>query len=126
MRAIYQAARVDKPLVWLADEIGTPPFSASARIEAGVLLRRLQRGELLHLPQSRPMPRVGRRCHELRIPDEGVAWRIMYRLDPDAVVIVGSLCEEDAGNAAVGASIVSAPIADIRPTLTEQDNGKWP
>ena len=23
-----------------------------------------------------------------RIPDEGVAWRIMYRLDPDAVVIV--------------------------------------
>jgi hypothetical protein len=30
----------DKPLRWLAGEIKTPPFSTSARIEAGVLLRR--------------------------------------------------------------------------------------
>jgi hypothetical protein len=33
------------------------------------------------------MPVLGARCGELRIPDEGVTWRIMYRLDPDAVVI---------------------------------------
>lgn len=78
---------VDKPLVWLAGEIKTPPFAASARIEAGILLRRLQQGELLHLPHSRPMPSLGRRCHELRVPNETSAWRIMYRLDPDAVVI---------------------------------------
>ncbi|TFH43207.1 MAG: type II toxin-antitoxin system RelE/ParE family toxin, partial [Lysobacterales bacterium] len=26
----------DKPLVWLHGEIKTPPFSAAARIEAGV------------------------------------------------------------------------------------------
>jgi hypothetical protein len=43
----------DKPLVWLHGEIKTPPFTAAARIEAGVLLRRLQRGELLGLPHSR-------------------------------------------------------------------------
>jgi phage-related protein len=78
---------VDKPLVWLAGEIKTPPFAASARIEAGILLRRLQQGELLHLPHSRPMPNIGRRCHELRVSDEASAWRIVYRLDPDAVVI---------------------------------------
>jgi phage-related protein len=77
----------DKPLVWLHGEIKTPPFSATARIEAGVLLRRLQRGETLSLPHSRPMPRVGRRCHELRIPDAQATWRIVYRVDPDAIVI---------------------------------------
>jgi phage-related protein len=78
----------DKPLVWLHGEVRTPPFSANARIEAGMLLRRLQRGESLGLPHSRPMPSLGRRCHELRIADESGTWRIIYRLDPDAVVIL--------------------------------------
>ena len=32
--------------------------------------------------------RVGPRCHELRVLDAGANWRIIYRLDPDAVVIV--------------------------------------
>jgi phage-related protein len=77
----------DKPLVWLRGEVKTPPFSAAARLEAGTLLRRLQAGEKLHLPHSRPMPSIGRRCHELRIVDEGKTWRIVYRLDRDAVVI---------------------------------------
>lgn len=77
----------DKPLVWLHGEVKTPPFSANARIEAGVLLRRLQRGESLSLPHSRPMPSIGRRCHELRLPDEDKTWRILYRTDPDAIVI---------------------------------------
>jgi len=77
----------DRPIVWLAGEIKTPPFSRTARIEAGVLLRRLQQGENIGLPHSRPMPVIGRRCHELRVRDEDVTWRIVYRLDPDAVVI---------------------------------------
>ena len=77
----------DKPIVWLEGEIKTPPFSREARIEAGTLLRRLQQGEKIGLPHSRPMPSIGRRCHELRIPDEDVTWRIVYRLDSDAVVI---------------------------------------
>jgi phage-related protein len=34
------------------------------------------------------MPDIGRRCHELRIRDENGIWRIMYRTDPDAVVIL--------------------------------------
>ncbi len=77
----------DNPLVWLRGEVKTPPLSISARTEAGVLLRRLQRGERLALPHSRPMPSIGPRCHELRLPDGSRTWRIVYRLDLDAVVI---------------------------------------
>ena len=77
----------DRPLVWLHGEIKTPPFSPEARLEAGVLLRQLQGGEKLGLPHSRPMPAIGARCHELRIRDAQATWRIVYRLDPDVVVI---------------------------------------
>ena len=35
----------DKPLVWLKGEVKTPPFSSQARLEAGLLLRRLQQGQ---------------------------------------------------------------------------------
>lgn len=34
------------------------------------------------------MPSIGPRCHELRIPDGRVTWRIVYRHDPDAVLIL--------------------------------------
>jgi phage-related protein len=33
------------------------------------------------------MPEIGRRCHELRVVDEEQTWRIVYRIDPDAIVI---------------------------------------
>lgn len=78
----------DKPLVWLRGEVKTPPFGPKARIEAGFLLRRLQRGESLGMPQSRPMPDVGAGCHELRVVDDAVNWRIMYHLTPEAIVIL--------------------------------------
>jgi phage-related protein len=77
-----------KPLIWLEGEIKTPPFSRAARLEAGFLLRRLQLGEKLSLPHSRPMPLIGPRWHELRIQDESATWRIVYRVDPDGIVIV--------------------------------------
>lgn len=79
---------MEKPLVWLHGEIKTPPFSQAARLEAGFLLRRLQNGEKLSLPHSRPMPSIGKRCHELRIADDTVIWRIVHRLDVDAIVIL--------------------------------------
>ena len=77
----------DKPLVWLHGEVNTPPLSQRARIEAGFLLRRLQQGERLGMPHSRPMPSIGARCHELRIIDEAATWRIVYRIDTDAIII---------------------------------------
>ena len=45
-------------------------------------------GENLSLPQSRPIRSIGARCHELRIVDEEINWRIVYRVDPDAIVIL--------------------------------------
>jgi phage-related protein len=77
-----------KPLVWLHGEVKTPPFSRPARIQAGFLLRRLQNGEILEMPASRPMPTIGSNCHELRIDDGGVTWRIVYHVDSDAIVIL--------------------------------------
>ena len=84
----------DKPLVWLHSEIKTPPFSRESRIETGVLLRRLQQGENLSLPHSRPMVAIGTRCHELRVVDRDDTWRIVYRTDPDAIVIVDVLSKK--------------------------------
>jgi phage-related protein len=78
-----------KPLVWLKGEVKSPPFSKEARLEAGHLLGRLQDGELIGMPHSRPMPSIGPRCHELRVRDEGHYWRIFYRVDPDAIPIMG-------------------------------------
>lgn len=40
------------------------------------------------MPDSRPMPSVGTNCHELRIVDQNMRWRILYYLAPDAVVIL--------------------------------------
>jgi len=78
----------DKPLVWIQGEIKTPPFSADARMKAGFLLRRLQKGILLEMPDSRPMPSIGKNCHELRINDQNKTWRIIYFIDDEAIVIL--------------------------------------
>ena len=77
----------DKPLAWLHGQVKTPPLSREARIETGFLLRRLQQGERLRMPQSRSMPSIGSRCHELRINDADTTWRLVYRIDPDTIVI---------------------------------------
>ena len=54
----------------------------------GLLLRQLQDGEMLAMPHSRPMPSIGSRCHELRVHDERNTWRLVYRIDADAVLIL--------------------------------------
>lgn len=78
----------DKELVWLHGEVKSPPFTFEGRQQAGFLLRKLQRGERLAAPHSKPLQSVGPRCHELRIRDEAGFWRIVYRIDPDAIVIL--------------------------------------
>lgn len=77
-----------KPLIWLHGEIRTPPFDLAARVEAGQLLRRLQSGENIGMPESRPMPSIGAHVHELRIRQTGKNWRIVYRVDHNAIVIL--------------------------------------
>ena len=87
MRTVKTMEEKSKPLVILHGEIKTPPLSAAARVEAGTCLRKLQRGMPLSMPIARPMPSIGPRCAELRIVDENKTWRIMYRVDADAVLI---------------------------------------
>ena len=105
----------DKPLVWLHGEVKTPPLSQPARIEVGVLLRRLQRGESLGMPHSRPMAAIGARCHELRINDEEAIWRIIHRIDADAIVIVDVFSKK-------AAATPKAVIDACKKRLREYDN----
>jgi phage-related protein len=48
----------------------------------------LQEGERLGMPQAEPLPIVGARCGALRIRDGEHNWRIMYRIDNDAVLVL--------------------------------------
>lgn len=34
------------------------------------------------------MPSIGPRCQELRVSDAGRQWRLIYRIDPEAIVII--------------------------------------
>jgi len=78
----------DKPVDWLGGELKTPPMSTEARLKAGFFVRMLQGGEKFSMPESRPMPSIGNRCHELRIQDKDSTWRVIYRLDTTSILIV--------------------------------------
>jgi phage-related protein len=78
----------EKPLRWLHGKVKTPPMSVEARREIGMLLRELQDGEQPSMPHSRPMSGIGVRCHELRVNDRNKTWRLVYRIDLDAIVIL--------------------------------------
>ena len=106
---------IDKPLVWLAGEVKTPPFSPEARVEAGFLLRQLQRGLPLRMPSSRPLPEVGVRCHELRVRDRKSQWRIVYRVDDDAVILLEVFAKKTA-------RLPKAVIRACRDRLTRYDS----
>jgi phage-related protein len=111
-----------KPLVWLHGEVKTPPFSQAARIEAGALLRRLQRGESLGLPHARPMPVIGPRCHELRIPDQQASWRVMYRVDPDAVIIADIFAKKTQGTPLTVVATCKRRLRQYDEAVEEQDS----
>lgn len=53
-----------------------------------MLLRLLQEGERVGMPQAEPLPDVGPRCGALRVRDADHNWRIMYRIDADAVLVL--------------------------------------
>lgn len=78
----------DKPVIWLGGKIQSPPMSREARLKAGFLVRMLQGGDVVSMPDSRPMALIGPHCHELRVQDADATWRIIYRLDPEAIVLV--------------------------------------
>lgn len=77
-----------KPLVWLHGEVKSPPFTFEGRQEAGLLLRLLQEGVWLGMPQAEALPNIASGCGALRIRDAAHNWRIVYRVYSDAVVIL--------------------------------------
>lgn len=77
-----------KTLFLLDGPIKSPPFTEEARREAGFLLRLLQDGESPGMPRSRPMPSIGPHIHEIRVRDEATSWRIIYRIDAEAIIVV--------------------------------------
>jgi len=69
---------------------GNPHSSVLARSEAGSGLPvagAAARRQVVHAALS-PDASIGPRCHELRIVDERVDWRIVSRVDSDAIMIV--------------------------------------
>jgi phage-related protein len=78
-----------KQVTWLHGEIKSPPFSDEARPEAGHLLRQLQDGKPVKFPQVEPLAKtLGPRCEAIRVRADRHSWRIMYRVDVDAVLVV--------------------------------------
>lgn len=110
----------NRPLVWLRGRVQSPPFSALARHRAGQLLRRVQDGQHLGMPHSRPMPAIGRRCHELRIPDADVTWRIFYRIDADALIVIDILAKKTEQTPVETLRVCRARLADYDKTTREE------
>ena len=77
-----------KPILFLGEQIERPPFSREASREVGYLLHQLQTGVSLGMPQSRPMPSIEPRVHELRVREVQHNWRIVYRVDATFIVVV--------------------------------------
>jgi phage-related protein len=108
-----------KPIVFLGDRIKTPPFSTAGRFEAGESLARLQDGESLGPPLSKPMKSIGPRCHELRFRDEEHSWRIFYRIDPDAILVIDVMAKKTP-------KTPKAEIVLCRKRLAAYDRGEGP
>ena len=81
----------------------------------------MQRGDKLGLPHVRPMPIVGARCGELRIPDATVTWRIVYRLDSDAVVIAAVFAKKTQATPATILATARARLRQYDRVITGED-----
>ena len=114
----------DKPLVWLQGEVRTPPLSDAGRIEAGFLLRRLQRGDTLGLPASRPMPGIGAGCHELRIADGAANWRVVYYIASDAIVVLDVFAKKTPTTPKVVIDECRRRLATYRKVITEKKGNR--
>jgi phage-related protein len=76
-----------KPVRWF-EHMTRPPLTEEGQLRGGTLLRLLQEGESLSAPDAKQLPSIGARRGELRFQDEGHNWRIVYRVDDDAILVV--------------------------------------
>jgi len=78
-----------KEIIWdLAAKKTVRSFSREVKKELGALLLVLQKGELLGMPQSKPMRMVHKSAFELRVKDHSGIYRVFYVLfQKDKVLI---------------------------------------
>ena len=83
--------RREKLLGWArgAEPISSPPMPAQARIDAGYLLRLVQKGHRLGPPICEPMTDIGPNCHELRLTADKSEWRVFYHVSDESVLVLG-------------------------------------
>lgn len=63
-------------------------YSVEVRQEVGALLRLLQDGDRLGMPQSRPVKQLGPSAFELRVKDGAGIYRVFYVLfDSDRILV---------------------------------------
>lgn len=62
-------------------------FPEDIRGDLADALARLDAGQTLNMPLSRPMPSIGKGVHELRLKDRAAAFRVVY-----AIVAAGTIC----------------------------------
>jgi phage-related protein len=65
------------------------------------------------------MKGIGPRCHELRVRDEEHHWRIFYRIDPDAILVIDVMAKKTQ-------KTPKAEIALCRKRLAAYDRGEGP
>ncbi len=79
----------EKPLArFKGIQISTPPMGEKARREVGFLLGRVQDGEVLGMPQARPLPNIAAGLYELRVREADKNWRIFYRADDERILVI--------------------------------------
>jgi phage-related protein len=62
-------SRCQKEIADFPDDVRGEIADAAARLEAG---------HILSMPLSRPMPSIGKGCHELRFRDRAGVYRVIY------------------------------------------------
>lgn len=63
-------------------------FPEDIKKSLGFLIYKLQLGEKLIMPHSRPMPSLGASCHELRVKDESGIYRAFYYLKIEDQILI--------------------------------------
>ena len=76
------------------------------------------------MPDSRPMPSVGANCHELRIIDQSISWRILYYLTPDAVVILEVFKKKTQATPKNVLNVARERLGKYRQLTEEEDNAE--
>lgn len=79
---------MQKPLILLGDVEKNLDLVKDKINTVAPMFLQLSQGDALGMPHSRTMPEIGPRCHELRFKDGKNNWRIIYRTDNDALLLV--------------------------------------